>query len=95
MSHRIFLLASCAGAMLLTAACGRSDDSVMSKSAPDAPSGQAVTIPAAPPVPASPAPTSAEPTLPKIGDPPAPMPGQAGDHSSPDFKDGGKAGPQK
>jgi putative intracellular protease/amidase len=80
------ILALCAGTVIFAAAgCGKTDTSPkptvapQAQSAPDAPS--TVVLPT-PPLPV--------PDRPPKAEGPDPKPGDAGSHSSPAFKDGGK-----
>jgi hypothetical protein len=90
MKRHICILALVTGTVLFAAGCGKTDDPPLPKMAPQAPSGQASI--STPTLPSAPLP---DPVVPKSAETPSPMPGQAGDHSSPAFKDGGKADPHK
>lgn len=70
---------------LAAAACGQKDEGIPAIPTPSRDSMQ--NVPKAPVAPAVPSPTVAQPDLPK--------PGQANDHSSPTFRDGGASVPQK
>ena len=89
MKRPISLLAICVAAALFAAGCGKTDvppTPGVPKLAPPA-QGTSSTPAQPPPMPA--------PDVPKGAEAAAPVPGQAGDQSSPAFKGGGKADPHK
>ena len=83
-------LALCAVSVLFAAGCNKADDppqpnlSQKASPAPGSSSSPAVTVPDMP-----------DPNVPKAAQAATPKPGQAGDHSSPEFKAGGKNDPSK
>lgn len=78
------IFAVCASALILTAACDKTDTRSVPTAAPQA---QSVQEPESPPsTPTAPMPP---PDAPKDGASSGPKPGQANDHSSPAFKKGG------
>ncbi len=88
-SHfRMFAL--CAAAALLATGCGKTDSPPQSNAVAPVASG-----PASPAAPVVLAPDMPDPKVPKGAEAAAPTPGQAGDHSSPAFKAGGKVDPYK
>ena len=90
MKRHISMLALCAGTLLFGAGCGKTDDPPLPKMASPVPS-----VPGTASTPALPSAPLPDPVVPKSAEAPAPAPGQAGDTSSPTFKDGGKADPHK
>ena len=84
------ILGICAGSVLFAAGCTKTDNPPLPREAQQAPSAQGTA--SAPSLPTPPLP---DPVVPKGAEAPSPKPGQAGDHSSPTFKDGGKANPPK
>jgi hypothetical protein len=88
MKNSVSLIAL-SGAILLAAGCGKSEPLSSPQPPAQAASGQAAPS-ASVPVPPLP-----DPVVPKGAEAPTPKPGQAGDHSSPAFKDGGKPNPAK
>lgn len=88
MKYPIPLLALCAGATLFATGCGKTSDPPLPKlSPPVAPTQGSMSTPT---LPSAPLP---DPIVPKAAEAPSPAPGQAGDHSSPAFKAGGKVDP--
>jgi hypothetical protein len=85
MKLHIPILAICAGTVILVAGCGKTDTSPTPTMAPQAQSTQEALSTAAVPAPPLPA-----PVVPQSAQGPDPKPGEAGSHSSPAFKDGGK-----
>ena len=90
MKRPIPILAICAGIVLFAAGCGKTDDSPSPKVAQQAPSAQGAVS-----TPTLPSPPLPDPVVPKGAEAASPVPGQAGDTSSPAFKDGGKTDPHK
>jgi len=90
MQRLIALFGICAGTILFATGCGKTDNPSPPKEAQQAPSAQGST-----PAPSLPTPPLPDPVVPKGAGAPSPTPGQAGDHSSPAFKEGGKANPPK
>ena len=90
MTSTLFKLALCAGAALFAAGCGKTDIPPPPKVALPAPTVQGGL--STPTLPTAPLP---EPVVPKGAEAPSPTPGQAGDHSTPAFKAGGKNDPHK
>lgn len=90
MTHPRLALALCAVAVLFAAGCNKADAppqpnlSKNTSTAPGSASSPAVTVPDMP-----------DPNVPKAAQAATPKPGQAGDHSSPAFKTGGKNDPSK
>ncbi len=82
MNH--YMVLAVAAAVLLVGGCGKKED--MKPEAPQ-PSLMQPGDPLPPTVPTPPLPA---PDVPKGAVPESPTPGQANDHSSPAFKDGGK-----
>jgi hypothetical protein len=78
-----------AGAILLAAGCGKSEPPSSPQPPAQAPAERS-TVSTGVPVPPLP-----DPVVPKGAEAPTPQPGQAGDHSSPAFKGGGKPNPAK
>ena len=90
MKRPIPALAICAGIVLFAAGCSKTDDPPLPKVDQQVRSAQGtVSMPA---LPSTPLP---DPVVPKGAEAPSPVPGQAGDTSSPAFKDGGKTDPHK
>jgi hypothetical protein len=90
MNWRVYIVATCAGALLLAAGCSRTDTTAGKTATPatqPAPSAPATT---ATPPPSPPPPPMPPPDAPKGEASAGPKPGQANDHSSPAFKAGGK-----
>lgn len=90
--------AACAGALILTAGCNRTDTPPAPTAAPPTNTApQATMAPQTQPVqetPSTPTAPMPAPDVPKDSDVSAtPKPGQAGSHSSPAFKAGGKESP--
>jgi len=85
MKRAIPILAICAGTVLFAAGCSKTENPPLPKEAAQAPSTQG-----APSTPAPPTPQLPDPVVTKGAEAPKPTPGQAGDHSSPAFKAGGK-----
>lgn len=86
----MLVLAVCAGTVLLAAGCNKADAPPppnLSQKAPPAPGSKETPAVAVPDMP--------DPNVPKGAEAAAPKPGQAGDHSSPAFKTGGKTDPHK
>lgn len=83
-------LALCAVTVLFVAGCNKADDPPQPNLSP-----KASTAPGSSPSPAVKAPDLPDPTVPKGAEAAAPVPGQAGDQSSPAFKGGGKTDPHK
>lgn len=83
-------LALCATTVLFAAGCNKADD-------PPKPnlSQKASPAPGSSPAPAVTVPVMPEVSVPKGAEAASPKPGQAGDHSSPAFKAGGKTDPSK
>jgi hypothetical protein len=83
-------LALCAVTVLFAAGCNKADD-------PPQPnlSQKASPAPGSSSAPAVKAPDMPDPSVPKGAESAAPKAGQAGDHSSPEFKAGGKPDPHK
>ncbi len=75
---------------LVRSRMGKTDDPPLPKVAQQAPSAQGTLS-----TPTLPSPQLPDPIVPKGAEAPSPMPGQANDHSSPAFKNGGKADPHK
>ena len=90
MSSHFRMFALCAAAALFATGCSKTDSPPQSSAV--APVASAPSTPAAPAVPA---PDMPDPKVPKGAEAAGPTPGQAGDHSSPAFKAGGKVDPQK
>jgi hypothetical protein len=86
MRHHISILAACVGAVVFAAGCGKTESPPMPTAAPPAQSTQQASPTTAVPTPPLPAPDA--PNVPRAADP---APGDAGSHSSPAFKAGGKA----
>ena len=86
MRHHISTLAACVGAVVFAAGCGKTESPPMPTAAPPAQSTQQAPPTTAVPTPPLPAPEA--PNVPRAADP---APGDAGSHSSPAFKAGGKA----
>ena len=86
MRHHTSILAVCAGAVVFAAGCGKTESPPVPTAAPQAQSTQQASPTTAVPTPPLPPPNA--PNVPKAPDP---APGDAGSHSSPAFKDGGKA----
>jgi len=86
-SSLILALLTCAG----LAACSKPDQGQVPSSSPSSASAPAASA-------SNPPQTQREPPLPAPNAPanvePSPKPGQAGDHSSPAFKEGGKTEPK-
>lgn len=83
-------LALCAVPIMFAAGCNKADDPPqpnLSQKASPAP-GSSASPAVAPPV-------MQDPNVPKGAEAPSPVPGQAGDQSSPGFKGGGKPDPHK
>jgi len=85
MRRHISILAICVGTVVLAAGCGKTDPPPMPTAVPQAQSTQPAPSPTAVPTPPLPAPNA--PNSSKAADP---APGDAGSHSSPAFKEGGK-----
>jgi len=85
MKLHTLLLAICAGTVVLVAGCGKTDTSPTPTMAPPAQSKQEAQSTVATPAPPLPAPDVA-----RSAGGPDPKPGDAGSHSSPAFKSGGK-----
>jgi hypothetical protein len=77
------ILAVCATTVMFVAGCSKTD-------VPPPPS-----VPNQASTPAQPPPPMPAPNVPKGAEASAPVPGQAGDHSSAAFKEGGKTDPHK
>lgn len=90
MKRPIAVLAFGAATALFAVGCGKTADPPLPKVAPAAPSVQGTM--SSPTLPSAPLP---DPVVPKGAEAPSPAPGQAGDTSSPAFKDGGKKDPHK
>jgi hypothetical protein len=92
------VFAACAGALIFTAGCNRTDTPPVPTAAPPTNTApQVTTAPPAPPVqetPSTPTALLPPPNVPKGDASAGPKPGQAGDHSSPAFKGGGKEVPK-
>lgn len=83
------LLPAAIAAVLLATGCEKTQDKPAEAPAPPPAPAQSA---APPPTPTPPLP---EPDPAKASMPPTPLPGQANDHSNPDFKGGGKPDPTK
>lgn len=90
MKRPIPILAICIGTFLFAVGCSKTADPPLPKLAPPVPSVQGTL--STPTLPSAPLPA---PVVPKGAEAPTPVPGQAGDHSSPAFKAGGKTDPSK
>ena len=90
MTPALFKLALCTGAALFAFGCGKTESPPLPKITPPTLSVQGGL--STPTLPTAPLP---EPKVPKGAEAPSPMPGQAGDHSTPAFKAGGKTDPHK
>jgi hypothetical protein len=92
------IFAACASALVVTAACNRTDAPPAPTAAPPTNTAtQATTAPPSPPVqeaPSTPTAPMPPPDVPKGDATSLPKPGQANDHSSPEFKAGGKEVPK-
>ena len=89
MKLQTFTLATCAALIIFSAGCSKTDTPPAPTAAPQS---QSAPEPQSPPsTPTSPMPP---PDVPKGGEASGPKPGQAGDHSSPAFKGGGKEVPK-
>jgi hypothetical protein len=99
MKRLTFVLAACAGALVVTVGCNRTETPpVPTATPPTNTASQATTAPQAQPpqeTPSTPTAPMPPPNVPAGGDASAtPKPGQANDHSSPAFKAGGKEAPK-
>jgi len=90
MKRPLLLLALCASTVMFAAGCNKAE-------APPQPnlSQKAAPAPGSSASPAVTAPDMPDPKVPKGAEAAAPVPGQAGDQSSPAFKGGGKTDPHK
>ena len=90
MTRPLLALALCTATVLFAAGCNKAND-------PPQPnlSQKASPAPGSSPTPAVKAPDMPDPNVPKGAEAAAPVPGQAGDQSSPAFKGGGKTDPHK
>ena len=84
------VVATCIGTVFFAAGCGKTDAPPSPTAAPQAQSTR--QAPPASAVPTPPLPSPNAPNVPKAADP---APGDAGSHSSPGFKEGGKADSSK
>ncbi len=90
MPSHFHMFALCAAAALFATGCSKTDSPPQSSAV-----APVASAPSTPPGPAVPAPDMPDPKVPKSAEAAAPTPGQAGDHSSPAFKAGGKVDPHK
>jgi hypothetical protein len=90
MKRKSFAIAICAGGFIFASGCGRTDHTPPPAAAPQTPTTQEAQSAAMP----SAAPPARPPADPPKNDTQAPKPGEAGDHSNPEFKAGGKKDPQ-
>ena len=90
MRRYMSIVATCIGTIVFAAGCGKTDSPPMPTAAPQAQSTQQSSP--ATTVPTPPLPSPNVPNVPKAADP---APGDAGSHSSPAFKEGGKADSSK
>ena len=87
MKRYVRVVAACAGALVLAAGCSRTEPPAASTTPPPAKAAQEAPSTATAPEPPPPMPP---PDAPKGDATAGPKPGQANDHSNPEFKKGGK-----
>ena len=87
MKRYVYIVATCAGALMFAAGCSRTETPAATTGAP--PAKPAQDAPSAPSTP-SPPPPMPPPNAPTGDASSGPKPGQVNDHSSPAFKKGGK-----